>query len=93
MSAYPCNCTPKHLLEAGCTCGAWLAEKQDREAVERVALHEARERLQRQADFLIGQPTPPVTFKASCPTCPHPKHTGPGSPWQLCPERDCQCAG
>ena len=97
MSVYPCACDPWALWQGACRCGAGLAERSDRLARERAALktdeeRAAWDRVHVLADFLIGQPTPPITFRAGCARCPHAKHTE-GMGMAQCPERDCVCAG
>lgn len=67
--SYKCLCEPRQLFLGGCTCGAFKAQKADQEALERVAVHQARERLMEQRDFLIPPPTPPVTMKAAVGAC------------------------
>lgn len=88
-SPYPCTCTPRHLRDAGCTCGAWAAEQADKEARARVEAFEARERLRELENFLIGEPTPPVTFRALCLRCQHLQHG-----MNHCDdEQGCNCTG
>lgn len=74
--AYTCICEPRTLLQAGCKCGAFAAQAADEEAVDRVAAYEAKERLRKMRDFLIPEPTPPITWKKLCPTCLHSAHGG-----------------
>jgi hypothetical protein len=73
---YKCCCTARQLFEAGCSCGAFAQHKKDKEAIERVEIYEARERLQKEADFLIGKPTPPIKDKTAMD-----EEVTPVSPW------------
>ena len=64
---YECICTHSFLV-AGCTCGAWTAAQADEAALIRAEGFAAAERKRAYRDFLIPEPTKPITFR-KCATC------------------------